>query len=108
MARTPRVPLELTKRPFSLEEARTAGLTLSALKGNSWRRIGSEMYCWSGMRDDPWLILSAWQRVLPADAVFGGASAAWAHGLDIDPTDPVEVVFPPRSSTRPRAGLTVR
>ena len=33
VARTPRIPPELTRGPFSLEEARAAGLTLSALRG---------------------------------------------------------------------------
>jgi very-short-patch-repair endonuclease len=91
-----------------LEEARAAGLTLSSLRGNAWRRIGSELYCWTGMREEPRLVLLAWQRVLPAEAVFGGASAAWVFGLDLEPTDPVEVVCPPRSGIRLRSGLRVR
>jgi very-short-patch-repair endonuclease len=60
------------------------------------------------LRDDPWLLLSAWQRSLPAEVVFAGATAAWLFGLDIEPTDPVEIVVPPESGIRPRVGLTVR
>src|SRR4029077_11371737 len=108
MARNPRIPLELTKRPFSLRGARAAGLTLSSLRGSAWQRIGSELYRWTGMREDAWLSLSAWQRVLPAESIFCGATAACVCGLDLEPTDPVEVVCPPRSGIRPRSGLRVR
>ena len=85
-----------------------AGLTLSSLRGNAWRRLGNELYCWSGLRQDPWLVLSAWQRALPAAAVFAGATAAWLFGLDLEPIDPVEIVLPPSSGVRPRVGLGVR
>ena len=108
MTRTPAIPPELTKKPFSLEEARLAGLTLSSLRSKAWRRLGSELYCWAGWREDPWLVLSAWQRLLPAEAVFAGATAAWLMGLDLAPTDPVEILLPPHSSVRPRSGLSVR
>jgi very-short-patch-repair endonuclease len=102
------IPRSLTKRPFSLEEARAAGLTHSALKGKAWKRIGAELYRWAGQREDAMLMLSAWRRVLPDEAIFAGATAAWLFGLDLKPTDPVEVVVPPSSSLRSRAGLSVR
>jgi hypothetical protein len=108
MARTPRIPSELTRRPFSLEEARAAGLTLSALRGRAWRRLSAELYCWREWREDPWLLLSAWQRLLPPETVFAGASAAWLFGLDLEPTKPVEIVVPPCSGIRSRAGVSVR
>ena len=53
-------------------------------------------------------MLSAWQSLLPADAVFAGATAAWISGLDFKPTGPVEIVVPPRSGMRSRPGLSVR
>ncbi len=105
---TPRIPPELTRSPFFLDEARHAGLTLSALSGKSWQRLGAELYRWKELPDDPWLTLSAWRRVLPPDAVFAGATAAWLFGLDLEPTDPVEVAVPPSSGLRSRAGLIVR
>jgi very-short-patch-repair endonuclease len=98
----------LTKRPFSLEEARAAGLSKSALKGKTWQRIGAELYRWAGQRDDHLLTLSAWRRVLPSEAIFAASTAAWLFGLDLKPVDPVEVVVPPSSSLRSRAGLSVR
>jgi very-short-patch-repair endonuclease len=108
VARTPRIPPELTRGPFTLEEARAAGLTLSALTSKAWRRLGAELYCLAELRNDPWLLLSAWLRSLPADAVFTGATAAWLFGLDLDPTNPVEIVVPPDSGIRSRVGLSVR
>lgn len=108
MTRTPCIPAALTKKPFSLEEARRAGLTFSSLRGKSWRRLGAELYCWQGLRDDPWLQLSAWSDLLPAEAVFAGATAAWMLGLHLVPTDPVEIIVPPSSGVRARPGLTAR
>jgi hypothetical protein len=108
MARTPYIPPKLTKGPFTLEEARAAGLTLSALTSKAWRRLGAELYCWAQLQEDPWQLLSAWQRSLPAEAVFAGGTAAWLFGLDVEPIDPVEIVVPPESGIRPRVGLTVR
>ena len=96
------------KRAFSLDEARAAGLTVSSLRGGAWRRLGTELYCWSGLRIDPMAVLSAWQRRLPPKSIFGGATAAWLFGLDLDPFAPIEVVVPPRSGIRPQAGLRVR
>jgi very-short-patch-repair endonuclease len=108
MSRTPFIPAALTKKPFSLEEARRAGLTLSSLRGKVWRRLGAELYCWQGLRQDPWLQLSALYRLLPRDAVFAGPTAAWMVGLDLAPTDPAEIIVPVGSSIRSRAGLSVR
>jgi uncharacterized protein DUF559 len=108
MGRRPRIPAELKKRPFTVDEARDAGVSLRALSGKSWSRIGTGLYRWSGLKDDPWLTLSAWQRVLPAEAFFIGASAAWLCGLDLQATDPAEVGVPPWCGIRTRAGLLVR
>lgn len=108
VSRPPRIPPALKLLPFSLEEAREAGLTLRALSRNTWKRIGSRLYQWSDLPDDPWLTLSAWRRILPPQAVFIGASAAWLFGLDIQAIHPVEVMVPVSSAIRTRAGLLVR
>ena len=107
MGRAPRIPSELTRRPFSLDEAREAGLTLSALSSTAWKRIGAELYRWAELPEDHWLTLSAWRRVLPPEIVFVGATAAWLHGLDLNPTSPVQVAVPPCSGLRSRSGLVV-
>jgi len=108
MGRRPRIPTELTSRPFSLRDARAAGLTRSSLQGRAWRHLGTDLYCWAGVKEDPWLVLASWKSALPSDAVFTGATAAWTLGLDLDPIHPVEVVVPPSSGLRSRKGLSVR
>jgi very-short-patch-repair endonuclease len=81
---------------------------LDALSGRAWRRLGSELYCWTALPDDTWLLLSAWQRRLPPDSVFSGATAAWLFGLDLRPTNPIEAIVPSRSGVRSRPGLNMR
>ena len=108
VGRAARIPPQLTTRPFSLDDARSAGLSKSSLKGKSWRYLGAELYCWTGLAVDSWMILSAWQRGLPPDAVFAGKTAAWLFGLDLDPLNPIELIVPSRSGIRSRSGLDVR
>jgi very-short-patch-repair endonuclease len=69
--------------------------------------MGSELYRWTGQREDPMQTLAGWRRVLPADAVFTGPTAAWLLGLDLQPTDPVHVAVPLSAGLRPRSGLNV-
>ncbi|HEX7262979.1 MAG TPA: DUF559 domain-containing protein [Candidatus Dormibacteraeota bacterium] len=106
VARRAYIPHELKNGPFTLDEARAAGLTLSALKGKAWRRLGAKLYCLSESKENHWPLVSAWQRLLPSEAVFTGATAAWLFGLDLEPTDPVEIVVPLGCGIRSRAGLS--
>ena len=53
------------------------------------------------------MVLWSAQRCLPHDAVFSGATAAWLHGLDTAPCQPVEVTVPDASWLRPRLDLAV-
>jgi very-short-patch-repair endonuclease len=99
---------ELKARPFTLAQARQAGLTLDGLRGRSWRRIGAQLYCWVGLREDPWLVLEAWRRLVPKQAVFSGKTAAWTFGLELDPLRPVEITLPLATPVRARAGLKAR
>ena len=108
VSRTPHIPRHLTHRPFTLEEARRAGLTLSALRSKTWRRLGNQLYCHSGLSEDPRHLLSAWRALLPEDAVFAAATAGWLLGLDLEPINPVNIVVATRSGMRPRVGLMVR
>ena len=78
------------------------------LKGRSWLRVGPRLYRWTGTSEDRWHLLAAWQRRLPAYAVFSGTTAAWIHGLDFRPDDPVEIAVPARSGIRRQYGLSVR
>jgi very-short-patch-repair endonuclease len=45
---------------------------------------------------------------LPASAVFSGKTAAWLHGLDVTPCEPVEVTLPGGGDGWGRPGVTVR
>ena len=108
VAPRPRVPPELTRRPFSLQEARAAGITLTALRGMSWRRLGTELYCWGGLQEDPWQLLAAWRSRLPPGAIFAGLTAAWLHRLAHDLARPIEAVVPLTSGVRSSPGLNVR
>jgi hypothetical protein len=103
----PRIPAQLKFGPFTLAEARAAGVSRTALQGKSWRRVSRGLYCWSGLLEDPLKFLFAYQRLVP-DSVFSGASAAWLYGIDVDPLHPIEVIVPTRSGLRTRPGLTVR
>ncbi|HKW07506.1 MAG TPA: DUF559 domain-containing protein [Candidatus Dormibacteraeota bacterium] len=45
---------------------------------------------------------------LPREAAFSGATAAWIHGLDFDPVDPIEVTVPRIVPVRARVGVRLR
>ncbi len=45
---------------------------------------------------------------VPSGAVFSGLTAAWLHGLDVEPCAPVEVTLPLDGGVSGRAGLRVR
>jgi hypothetical protein len=108
MARIPVIPAELTRGPFTLAEARQAGLDRWHLDGGSWRRIGPSIYAWAGLAQSPELMLSAACLRLPTTAAFSGQTAAWLHGIDMNPCDPIEVTVPPGSGVSGRSGLLVR
>ena len=46
------------------------------------------------------LRLIAVGRRLPPGAAFSGRTAAWLHGLDVTPDDPIDVTVPPRFGHR--------
>jgi hypothetical protein len=70
--------------------------------------MGAGLYVWSGLPRDPALVLAAVRRRLPDGAAFSGRTAAWLHGLDLPPCDPVEVTVPPERGITGRAGVRVR
>lgn len=101
------VPTVLKTGPFTYAEAVREGVTRSRLRGSAYRRVGAGIYRWAGLRESPELRLRAVAKRLPSGAAFSGRTAAWLHGLDVEPCDPVEVTIPdPRASGR-RAGTVV-
>lgn len=107
MGRVPLVPPALTKRPFTVEEARRAGLERWHLEGSSWRRLGPEVYAWAGLGDSPAITLAGAALRLPRGAVFSGSTAAWLHDLGTQPCDPIEVNVPANGGISTRAGICV-
>jgi hypothetical protein len=108
MTPTPRVPPELTKGPFTVEEAHRHGVSRAQLLGASWRRLGRGIYAWHEIAGAPMTRLIAARLRLPDAAVFTGRTAAWLHGLDIEPGCPIEAAVPSTSSTTRRVGVVVR
>lgn len=106
VARRPIIPPELRHGPFTLEEAREAGLY--RLRGKSWKRLAPEVWVWTGLRENPLARLTAVSRRLPTTAVFSGRTAAWLHGHDLPPCDPVEVTVPLGTGISARAGVSLR
>jgi hypothetical protein len=108
MAPTPRIPPELTKGPFTVDDARRHGVSRAQLLGASWRRLGRGVYAWHEIAEAPMTRLIAAKRRLPGAAVFTGSTAAWLNGLDIAPCSPIEAAVPSTSSTSSLVGVVVR
>jgi very-short-patch-repair endonuclease len=53
-------------------------------------------------------ILGAARVRLPDAAVFSGLTAAWLHGIDVPPCNPVEATVPDDAGVSARSGLVVR
>src|SRR5262249_54279237 len=70
--------------------------------------VGSSLYVWAAVADNPALLLAAIHRHLPVAAAFSGQTAAWLHGLELPPCDPVEVTIPESCGISARAGIVVR
>jgi very-short-patch-repair endonuclease len=60
-----------------------------------------------GLQESPQVMLTAVARRLPAGAAFSGRTAAWLHGLDLAPCDPIEVTIPEPLGSGRRAGARV-
>lgn len=92
MPRAPYVPEQLVKGPFHISDARRLGLSKDHVLGKSWRRLGAGFYALRQISDRPIIKLAAVQQRLPS-GVLSGKTAAWLHGLDLEPIDPVEVTL---------------
>jgi very-short-patch-repair endonuclease len=107
VGRTPQIPNRLTKGPFTRADATHAGVRRWNLEGASWRRIGPRTYMSSRIDRTPLVELeAAWRRVPPL-AAFSGLTAAWLHGLDVTPRDPIDVTIPKGLGVSGRAGMRV-
>src|SRR5438105_15574750 len=108
MAHSQLIPVQLRRGPFTLGDARIAGLSRHTLASKSWKHLGTELYCWNGAREDQSGLISARGRPLATNAVFAGSTAAWLLGLDVEPARPVEVILANPSAVHSRLRLSVR
>jgi hypothetical protein len=101
------VPPELKHGPFTVAQARRAGLARWHLEGASWRRVGPRIYEWVGLSDTPARKLEAARLSMPAGATFSGRTAAWLHGMDVTPCEPIEMILPSGADGLGRDGVRV-
>ena len=69
--------------------------------------MGPGMYAWAGLTETPMLRLEALRLRVPTSAVFSGKTAAWLHGLDVNPCDPIEMILTGGADGWGRGGVTV-
>ena len=108
MGRRPHVPEALKRGPFTLAEARSAGLDRWHLDGASWRRLSRGIYVWAGIQETPLSILEAVRRRMPAQAVFSGLTAAWLHRIGGANRDPIEISVRGKPNMSTRVGVRIR
>ena len=108
VSRAAYVPKCLTRGPFTLDEARQEGIDLWHLRRRTWRRLGPQVYVWAALRDAPMVNLRAARLRVPLSGVFSGLTAAWLHGLDCAPCNPIELTLPPGAGIAGRSGIRIR
>lgn len=108
MARQPRLPPNLSRGPFTIGDAKREGLDRWHMEGASWARVGPSTYLRKELLADPIHKLHAAKRRLPSGAAFSGMTAAWLHGIDIKPCDPIEATVPDNAGVSARAGMELR
>ena len=88
------MPDELWFAPFTVRQARAAGLTARQLQSDVWRRVLRGVYVNPALEDSLQLRAEAVKLVLPDDAVVGLTAAAFLHGADarVRTDAPIEVI----------------
>lgn len=91
MPRATEIPQPLRRRPFTLAQARTYGLSDDVLYGARFRRMFDGVY----VCDDVQLGLSEWLEaaflITPADSVATGLTGLRARGIDVGPRWPLHL-----------------
>lgn len=99
------IPLELRRGPFTVQDARRAGLTRRQLHGRAWVRIAPRTYVWAGLTEGRRALYDAALRRSPPRAVLSGWSAADLHGLDVDDECGPELIASPGSGVSALVGV---
>ena len=98
------IPASLRTRPFTLTEARAAGLTDRMLRGRRFRRVFAYVYVCADVPDTPLIRLAA--AILRAPHAFAtDLTAAQVLGVPV-PTDPITYLGIRRGDPRIRAAGT--
>lgn len=108
MARRAQRPGALLSGVFTVDDARRTGLERWHLEGASWTRLGPSLYASRNLTANPIHRLEAARLRLPPTAAFSGLTAAWLHGLDVRPCDPVEATVPKDAGISSRSGIALR
>lgn len=100
--------LALQSGPFTVADARQAGMHWDELQTKFWIRISRGQYAWAGLPRDRVLALRAVAHRMPSAYAFSGGTAAWLLGLDSLWCEPVEVTIARDVPVRARAGVRLR
>ena len=105
MSRRARVPQALTNGPFTVKQARSHGANL---RSSEWQHVGPATYVAPGVELTWRLKIQAANLRLPSGGAFSGQTAAWLHGLKVDPCNPIEITVPAGCKVSTRSGMRVR
>ena len=56
----------------------------------------------------PMDLIEVARRRLPSQAAFSGLTAAWLHGLDVEPCAPIQATLPKDAGVSGRSGIAIR
>lgn len=107
----PARPPSLSGRVFRGRDAVAAGLlTRKQLTSRVWRRLYRDVYADAALAVTHQLAINGAALLAPANAVFGGRSAAFLLGAEslVDEKTPVELIVPEAARFGPVAGLRIR
>lgn len=99
------LPAALSGAEFRYADARAAGVSKDQLCGRTYRRLHRGVYVERDRPADDERAIRAWMLALPADAALYGATAAAWYGLPVQASQTVQVIVPPGTVPRRRAGL---
>lgn len=99
---------QLGAGPFTVARARQLGLSWRSLQTPRWTRLSRGQYCSSDMPREIRLMLRAVEQRLPREHAFSGLTAAWMWGLNVSPSNPIEVTIGRDVPVRARAGISLR
>src|SRR5256714_8075299 len=95
---------DLRQGPFTVADARQAGVRWDALQTKIWTRMSRGQYAWTGIPRDASLKMRAVAERMPAAHAFSGLTAAWLLGFDFPWCEPIEVAIGREVPVRARTG----